>query len=138
MGNEIISSCTSEELINSYDNTVLCTDNFLHNIIDKLKDKNAILFYLSDHGESLGEEGLWLHAADSPPLYNPACFIWMSPAYKESNLDKYTILRKNSGRRYRTDFLFHTITEAAGMKGGVIDHDFSLFKSSEEAGNNLK
>ena len=128
----IISSCTPEELINSYDNTILCTDYFLHHIIDQLRGKNAILFYLSDHGENLGEKGMWLHASDSSPAHNPACFVWMSSGYKESNSDKYTILRKNSGRRYRTDFLFHTITEAAGMKGGVIDHDFSLFKSSEE------
>ena len=125
----IISSCTPEELINSYDNTILCTDYFLYNIIDQLRDKNAILFYLSDHGESLGENGVWLHAADSPPIHNPAGFIWMSPVYKESNMEKYTALRNNRLKRFRTDFLFHTITEAAGMRGGVIDHNFSLFKS---------
>jgi len=134
----IISSCTPEELINSYDNTILCTDYFLHNIIDRLRDKNAILFYLSDHGESLGENGVWLHAADSPPIHNPAGFIWMSPAYKESNMGKYTALQKNRLGRFRTDFLFHTITEAAGMRGGVIDHNFSLFNSFEKTDNNLK
>jgi len=134
----IISSCAPEELINSYDNTILCTDYFLYNIIEQLRDKNAILFYLSDHGEGLGENGIWLHAADTPPLHNPACFIWMSPLYKEKNMEKYDALQVNKHRRYRTDFLFHTITEAAGMKGEIIDHNFSLFKSLEETDNNLE
>ncbi len=125
-----ISSCSHEEMLNSYDNTVLYTDYFIYSLIDQMRDKNTILFYLSDHGESLGENGFWLHATDSPPIHYPACFIWMSSTYKENNIEKYKILQANKNLRYKTDFLFHTITEAAGMKGGVIDHNFSLFKEN--------
>jgi hypothetical protein len=56
----------------------------------------------------------------------------MSSLYREKNVEKYDALQTNKNRRYRTDFMFHTITEAAGMEGGVIDHNFSLFKLHEE------
>ena len=62
-----LGSCTSEELNNTYDNAVLYTDHFLSKVIDLLKanDLNyeTAMFYVSDHGESLGEHGLYLHGA---------------------------------------------------------------------------
>ncbi|MDR1180404.1 MAG: phosphoethanolamine transferase, partial [Bacteroidales bacterium] len=114
---KIVSSCTREAMINSYDNTVVYTDYFLCEVIERLRNRNAIVFYLSDHGESLGEEGIWLHAADSPPLHNPACFVWTSPAYKTAHAVQYQTAMENRHKRYRTDFLFHTITQAAGITG---------------------
>jgi glucan phosphoethanolaminetransferase (alkaline phosphatase superfamily) len=125
---KIVSSNTKEEMINSYDNTILYTDYFIYKIIDSLRDKNAILFYLSDHGEALGEDGLWLHANDALPIHYPACFIWMSSQYKTENHDKYEKLQQNKKNRYRTDFMFHTITEAAHIQSDVIDENFSLFR----------
>jgi glucan phosphoethanolaminetransferase (alkaline phosphatase superfamily) len=123
----IVKSNTEEELINSYDNTVLYTDYFAHEIINDLRNKNAIIFYLSDHGEALGENGLWLHAAEDVQIKNPACWIWMSPRYKNENPDKYESLQAHKSKHYRTDFLFHTILEAAGIKSEVMDEKFSLF-----------
>jgi len=62
-----IQHCTEEQLINSYDNTIAYTDFVLSKIInqlDRLADKENIetsLLYISDHGESLGESGAYLH-----------------------------------------------------------------------------
>jgi glucan phosphoethanolaminetransferase (alkaline phosphatase superfamily) len=123
----IVSANTQEEMINSYDNTVLYTDYFNYEIINRLRNKNAILFYLSDHGEALGEDGVWLHASNSPSTHYPACWIWMSSQYKEANPGKYDVLQSNKEKRYRTDFLFHTILEAAGIEGDVVNRQFSLF-----------
>jgi lipid A ethanolaminephosphotransferase len=57
--------CTDKEIINAYDNTILYTDYVLHQLIQYLKlkqsDNNTFLFYASDHGESLGEKGVYLH-----------------------------------------------------------------------------
>ena len=50
---KIIAYCTDEEIRNSYDNTILYTDYILSEIIDKLKDKNAVLIFVSDHGDAL-------------------------------------------------------------------------------------
>jgi glucan phosphoethanolaminetransferase (alkaline phosphatase superfamily) len=123
----IVNTNSRQEMINSYDNTVLYTDYFIYEIINRLRNKNAILFYLSDHGETLGENGAWLHASDMPPTHYPACWIWMSPQYKDENPEKYDILQHNKAKRYRTDFLFHTILEAAGIQSDVVDEKFSLF-----------
>ncbi|QJR81483.1 phosphoethanolamine--lipid A transferase [Alteromonas pelagimontana] len=57
-----IQNCKEEELINTYDNTIAYTDYVLGNIIEALKTvPNSSMLYLSDHGESLGEKGLYLH-----------------------------------------------------------------------------
>jgi lipid A ethanolaminephosphotransferase len=60
-----LSSCTQQEIINAYDNTIVYTDYFLNKIItffqeNSLKQQSTLL-YVSDHGESLGEKGIYLH-----------------------------------------------------------------------------
>ncbi len=50
-------SCKKQELDNVYDNTILYTDFVLNNIIENLKNRKSVMFYTSDHGESLGELG---------------------------------------------------------------------------------
>jgi glucan phosphoethanolaminetransferase (alkaline phosphatase superfamily) len=124
----IVSSNTKEEMINSYDNTVLYTDYFLSELIDRLRNKTAVLFYLSDHGEALGEDGLWLHAADAPPIHRPACLVWMSPRYKDRHPERYERLQQNRHKHYRTDFFFPTLTEAAGIRNEAINSQLSLFR----------
>ncbi len=60
-----LNQCTRQEIINAYDNTILYTDYFLHktiNFLKSYKDKYEVtLIYVSDHGESLGENGIYLH-----------------------------------------------------------------------------
>ncbi|TXE79059.1 phosphoethanolamine--lipid A transferase [Campylobacter peloridis] len=59
-----LNTCSHEQIINTYDNTLLYTDFIIKSLIDMLKQntaKEASLLYLSDHGESLGENGIYLH-----------------------------------------------------------------------------
>ena len=60
-----LSNCTDEEIINAYDNTILYTDHFLDQVVELLErfqDKYEVtMMYVGDHGESLGESGLYLH-----------------------------------------------------------------------------
>lgn len=62
-----LGNCTAEEVNNAYDNAIRYTDFFLAQVIDFLKkyDKThaTAMLYISDHGESLGEHGIYLHAA---------------------------------------------------------------------------
>ncbi|SFG72134.1 phosphoethanolamine transferase [Neptunomonas qingdaonensis] len=68
-----LSSCSQEEIINAYDNTILYTDHFLAETVKLLKNNNqryeTTLVYMSDHGESLGEDGVYLHGM--PYLFAP-------------------------------------------------------------------
>jgi len=91
--------CSQEEIDNSYDNAILYTDYFLSNVIDLLKkydeDYATAMLYVSDHGESLGEHGFYLHAA--PYLIAPKeqthvpAIIWMGKNfdYKKDQLMPY-------------------------------------------------
>ncbi len=61
-----LGECRPEDVVVSYDNAVAYADQFLAAAIDKLsavKDRDTVLLYVSDHGENLGEKGLWLHGA---------------------------------------------------------------------------
>ena len=59
-----LTECSTEEIVNAYDNTIAYTDWFLAQVIDMLDAQERVIpamFYVSDHGESLGEGGLYLH-----------------------------------------------------------------------------
>ena len=64
MTNEL-SKCDDQSVINGYDNAIRYTDYFLDETIKKLKpyenDYDVVMIYISDHGESLGENNIYLH-----------------------------------------------------------------------------
>ncbi len=134
-GSRIIKHCTPEEIINSYDNTIVYTDFFLDQLIQLIESENAILIFLSDHGEALGEENAWLHAGEGQTSRNPACFVWYSDKYQEIFPEKIFSLKENRKKGYRTDFLFHSILSAADIPSIVYDDEldiFSIFTSITE------
>ncbi|HEY0842860.1 phosphoethanolamine--lipid A transferase [Methylotenera sp.] len=59
--------CSKQEIDNAYDNAILYTDYFLSEVISFLKKYDSThetaMLYIADHGESLGEHGIYLHAA---------------------------------------------------------------------------
>ncbi|MCV6607648.1 MAG: sulfatase-like hydrolase/transferase, partial [Campylobacterales bacterium] len=60
-----LKKCTQESLINAYDNSVVYVDYFVNKTIEEVKklDRPAVVMFVSDHGESLGEYGLYMHGA---------------------------------------------------------------------------
>ncbi|WP_339900300.1 phosphoethanolamine--lipid A transferase [Paraglaciecola polaris] len=72
-----LSMCTSEEIVNAYDNTILYTDYFLSKVISLLKHNTpkyeTSMIYVSDHGESLGENNVYLHGM--PYMFAPEAQI---------------------------------------------------------------
>lgn len=125
----IVAQCTNEEIINSYDNTVVYTDYFLNQLIKQLEGKNALMIYISDHGEVLGEDGMWLHAGDHLASKNPACIVWYSLSYASKFPDKVKALYNNKDRHLRTDFVFHSILDAGNIPTQIIHPDLDIFKS---------
>ena len=113
-----IQDCDHQALINTYDNSLLYTDDMLSRTIDKLKglsDRfNVALVYLSDHGESLGERGMYLHGA--PYVFAPSqqthvpLLMWMSPGYAATYHINQDCLRQQApSAKVSQDNLFHTI-----------------------------
>jgi glucan phosphoethanolaminetransferase (alkaline phosphatase superfamily) len=126
MRSRIVSNCDSMEIVNSYDNTVLYTDFIISEIIKPLQNKNAIMIYLSDHGEALGEDNLWLHASDAEIMHHTAALVWMSDKYIENYPNKYNAILSNKQKKYKTDFLYHTVIDAGNISTDVLDIKLSL------------
>lgn len=124
----ILSSCTPEEMINSYDNTVAYTDYFLSEVIRRLKGRKAVMIYQSDHGEALGEKGKWLHAIETPETRKAAAMVYLSPRYREEHPEHYQNLLDSKEIPWETTYLFHTMLDAGGIKSKHRAGDMSLFE----------
>jgi glucan phosphoethanolaminetransferase (alkaline phosphatase superfamily) len=123
----IITQNSSEQIINSYDNTIVYTDFFLDQLIAQLENKNALIIYISDHGEVLGENGAWLHAGDNAASKKPACFVWFSDNFAESYPEKINALKTNKDKYYRTDMIFHSILDGGTIQSPIIDRKLNIF-----------
>ena len=125
--NRVVTTNTDEQIINSYDNTALYMDFVVDTLIARLTADNALVIYLSDHGESLGENGNYLHAAGAEETKYPACIIWYSDKYQKLYPHKVEALHQNAKKLYRTDFLFYSILSAAGIEAQGNNANFDIF-----------
>lgn len=125
-----IENCTDEQITNVYDNTLVYTDYILSQVIEKLKkysnSYNVAMMYISDHGESLGEKGLYLHG--TPYAIAPAeqthvpWLIWMPKQYAEQKgIDVTCIAKEAQANAYSHDNFFHSLLSFYGVQTHVID-----------------
>lgn len=120
-----IQSCTQEQLVNTYDNTVLYVDYIVDKAIKLLQSKQdkftTSLVYLSDHGESLGENGIYLHGlpysiAPDTQKHVPM-LVWLSDDYQKRYGVNYDCLKKESTQNeYSQDNLFSTMLGILGVE----------------------
>jgi lipid A ethanolaminephosphotransferase len=111
-----LSRCTQQEIVNAYDNAVLYTDEFLARTIGWLarrRDRDAALIYVSDHGESLGDHGLYLHGvpyaiAPQEQLHVPMV-AWLSPGFAHARGIDLACMRARSDAPASHDNLFHSV-----------------------------
>jgi lipid A ethanolaminephosphotransferase len=109
-----LGKCSRDEIINTYDNSIVYTDHVLAAVIDALKSHeesvDPAMLYMSDHGESLGERGLFLHGAPyilAPSQQTHVPFVlWQGNAFR-STLNR-GCLTKRADEPASHDNLFHT------------------------------
>ena len=110
--NQLI-KCSNEEIVNAYDNAILYTDHFLAEtikILNSFKDKYiASMVYISDHGESLGENNLYLHGLPysiAPDHQKKVpMMLWMSKNYEVAqNIDRKCLSQKSSNSLSHDNF----------------------------------
>lgn len=109
--------CSAEQLRNAYDNTIAYTDHVLGSAIAWLRsrsgDFDGALLYVADHGESLGENNLYLHGlpyALAPDVQKHVPWItWLSPAFEQRNGVAMDCLHARAGTRITHDNLFHSV-----------------------------
>lgn len=118
-----LQSCTQEQIINTYDNTIAYTDHVLATLIRQLAQQSnyqAALLYVSDHGESTGEHGLYLHGA--PYLLAPdqqtqvPLLTWFGPDWA-ARPQASCLSRHMQGLSH--DHVFHTVLGWLGVQSAV-------------------
>ncbi len=117
-----------KQLVNSYDNSIVYTDYLIHSTIEMLKeipDRRCCMIYVSDHGESLGENNLFMHGV--PLMVAPAVqteipfIVWTSDKSLEMN-NKELVGQYN---------VFHSVLSFLGIESPVYDKTMDLFSSKE-------
>ena len=127
-----LSKCSQQELSNAYDNTILYEDYFLFQaigVLKKLERTSALLIYISDHGESLGEYGLYLHGVPysiAPQFQKNIPFIvWMSDEFIRQKDVQAGRLESQSIHSQRD--VFHTVMGAFSMRSDAYIADYDIF-----------
>ena len=134
-----LENCTQEEIGNAYDNAILYTDYFLSKTINFLKPYSqthqTALFYISDHGESLGENGLYLHGmpyAIAPKTQkNVGSFIWIGDGLMEKEYSKEK-LKSYKEKEFSHDNLFHTVLGLFEVETEVYKKELDILDDARE------
>ena len=111
-----LQQCAREQVVNAYDNTIAYTDHFLASTIDWLQTRQAqwapALVYVSDHGESLGENNLYLHGLPyrfAPDVQKHVPWIsWFSPQFERQSGVATACLKAKADERLSHDDYFHS------------------------------
>lgn len=130
-----LQNCTREEIINTYDNTILYTDYVVSSaigILKKFPHLESGLLYISDHGESLGENNIYLHGLPysiAPEEQKKVPMVlWMSDTMQKlDHLNYGCIARQATDKTWSHDNLFHTLLALMGISSRTYDKTLDIF-----------
>lgn len=120
-----LTNCTQEDLTNAYDNTIVYTDYILATLIGELKqlpEYNSSMLYISDHGESLGENNLYMHG------------IPASIAPKEQLEIPFIVWLSNDKRKLKENkmlsqhHVFHSVLDFLAIDSPIFDEKMTIFQ----------
>jgi lipid A ethanolaminephosphotransferase len=125
--------CTRAEVVNAYDNAILYTDHVLASVIRSLsrdaRGLDSAMIYLSDHGESLGEHGLYLHGipyAIAPEVQTRVpMIVWLSRRLTARGDVDAGCLRAKAHEPLSHDNLFHSVL-------GLLDVETSVYQAQRD------
>lgn len=135
-----VQNCTHQELLNEYDNTIRYFDYVMAEIIEKLKTQkqwNTSLIFVSDHGESLGENGIYLHGL--PYMFAPKeqthvpFIVWLSWE-KSKEIDTPCLQKKAVQGSYGHDNIFDTLLGAFRIDTKAYRPEKDIFKDCRRTG----
>ena len=132
-----LQDCSRTQLVNAYDNTIVYTDHLLARAIQWLKSKQSTstpaLMYVADHGESLGENNIYLHGLPydiAPDVQKRVPWItWLSPAFEQRSHATTACLQKQQDVRISHDNYFHSVLGLLGVKTSVYQPALDIFKT---------
>ena len=124
-----ISTADRQELLNAYDNTILYTDYLVHSVIEVLKqipDRRCCMMFVSDHGESLGEDNLFMHGMPKnvapKEQFEIPFIVWQNDSNTEmKNLPEV--------EQY---YVFHSVMNYLGMQSEIYNENMNIFVPTEK------
>jgi len=135
-----LQKCNKNELSNSYDNTILYTDYVLNKVIQLLddlpKEYNSSMVYISDHGESLGENNIYLHG--TPYFMAPDAqthvpfFMWFSNPFLDDFAINQNCLQQKQQMALSHDNYFHSILGLMHVNTKHYDAEKDIFNSCQQ------
>lgn len=139
-----IQHCSNEALVNTYDNTLVHTDRVLAETIDLLQGysdrRDVALIYVSDHGESLGERGMYLHG--TPYFIAPReqtqvpMVMWLSTEFsRNAGLDMACLRGNALHRAHSHDNIFHSLLGLFGVSSTVYQRNLDVFAGCRPSGS---
>ncbi|WP_353118756.1 sulfatase-like hydrolase/transferase [Myroides odoratus] len=127
-----VSRRQKEQLVNTYDNSILYTDYFLSSTLQALEQINipSLVLYTSDHGEDLFDDdrGLFLHSSPTPSYYqlHIPFFLWFSNSFIDAHPEQYQLAQQRKKDPISTHVIFHTLLDAADIQTPYLKREFSL------------
>ena len=137
-----LQSCSRDGLLNAYDNSILYTDHLLGASIAWLKGQEArhapAMLYLSDHGESLGENNLYLHGMPysiAPDVQKHVPWItWLSPEFEQRSKIATTCLKQRLDKEVSHDNYFHSVLGLMNVQTQVYKPELDIYAPCAKAG----
>ena len=115
-------------LVNAYDNSIRYTDFLLDSLINMLRtleDRHCAMIYISDHGESLGENNLFMHGVPmklAPKVqYEIPFLVWLSDAFRDYRTDLPAVLEQH--------YVFHSVLNLLSIDSPAYNQDFDIFRT---------
>lgn len=132
-----LAKCSAESITAAYDNTILYTDFIIDKAISILETSSrddgldTALLYFSDHGESLGEKGMYLHGAPyiiSPPEQRHVPFmVWLSKSFRARFHIDQRCLAARSAQEFSHDNVFHSTLGMLTVNTAVYNPKLDIF-----------
>jgi lipid A ethanolaminephosphotransferase len=138
-----LAKCSRESIVAAYDNTILYTDFVISKAIEMLAQSSAerevdtSLIYFSDHGESLGENNLYLHGA--PYVISPSeqrhvpMMLWLSDGFRSRFKLNQQCLAARTRQEFSHDNIFHSTLGMLGVSTAVYNPKLDLFNACSHA-----
>jgi len=137
--------CDRQSIVNAYDNSLRYTDHVLAQTIDLLAQNEArfdtAMLYLSDHGESLGENGIYLHGLPYAMAPNEQTHIpmllWLSDGMRRSAAVDDACLQAARQQPVSQDNLFHSVLGLMNVETSAYHAEADLLSACEPGAGKL-
>lgn len=130
-----LASCTKDEVVNAYDNSIRYTDHFLASTVKWLQANQGVaskaMLYVSDHGESLGENNLYLHGlpyAVAPDVQKRVPWMtWFSREFVSQNKINVHCLQERLNAQLSHDNYFHSVLGLVGVQTALYKQELDIY-----------